>query len=160
MPQTSEIKIYETAEEIQSDYENFRTHWKYDREKESGVHDSGIGMSKVMMGGSVKIKYHGLPEWVEDMRQCGLSEEQIDEYRRMIKNQFVTICEKEPYVERELSIEERRKRMEKSDEWKIEMAKKYHHYSEEQLQQMAERLAKGRDIVIKRWEERGKKSDR
>lgn len=160
MPQTSEIKTYETAEEIQSDYENFRTHWKYDREKESGVHDSGIGMSKVMMGGSVKIKYHGLPEWVEDMRQCGLSEEQIDEYRRMIKNQFVTICEKEPYVEREKTVEEVLKEWETRDEWKIEMAKKYHHYSEERLQQMAKELKEFREKYVRESGYYGKRSDR
>lgn len=160
MPQTSEIKTYDTAEEIQVDYENFRTHWKYDREKEAGVHDSGLGLSKVIMGGRLKIKYHGYPEWVEDMKQSGMDDTQIDDYRRMIKNQFVTICETEPYVEPVQSLEEMRKEMEEDDKWKLEMARKYHHYSEEQLQQMAERLAKGRDIVIKRWEERGNRSDR
>lgn len=160
MPQTTEIKIYDTPEAIKEDYDNFRSHWKYDRDQESGVHDSGLGLSKVFLGDSLKIKYHGYPEWLKDMQNSGLSEEDIGNYLRMIKNQFVTISENEPYVEPEQSIEEMRKEMEEDDAWIIEMSRKHHHYSEERLAQMAKELADYREVVLKRWEERGKRSDR
>jgi len=160
MPKTTEIKIYDTPEAIKEDYDNFRSHWKYDRDQESGVHDSGLGLSKVFLGDSLKIKYHGYPEWVKDMQNSGLSEEDIGNYLRMIKNQFVTISENEPYVETQQSIEEIVKEIEEIDKRNIERAKKYHNLSEDGLKQMEEDLRLRREKLLKEGINNGKRSDR
>lgn len=66
----------------------------------------------------------------------------------MLKNQFVILNEKEPYVEPEKTLEEHLKEWEESDAWKIKMAQKYNHLSEEQVQKMAEDLKKYREWYI------------
>lgn len=160
MPQTSEIKQYDDKQAIIDDYDNFRSHWKYDRDQEAGVHDSGIGLSKVFLGDSLKVKYHGYPEWVEDMKHSGLTETQIDDYLRTIKNQFVVICEKEPYVEPQKSAEEVLQEWEERDNRNIERMRTYHHYSEEKLQEIAERFKENREKYVRESGYYGKRSDR
>ncbi len=119
MSRREEIKIYNTMEELTQDYDNFREQWDYDRDCELGIHDSGLWFKRVMADGRFKLKVTEHKRWVENLRQDGLNDMEIDDYYRMLKNQFITIVEKEPFIEPSKTLEERRKLMEEVDSEKI-----------------------------------------
>lgn len=144
-----EIKIYNGREEIEADYEAFIGDWKHDRDNESAEHKSGLKLRKVYFFDRPKIEYANYPEWLDNMEKQGLNKDETQLYLRMIKNQFVILTEKNPAVEKELSVEEQFKLMEKSDAYKIKMARKYHYVSEERIQEMEEHLKQRRENYLK-----------
>ena len=103
-----EIRNYGSKEEVEADYERYKEEWRYNVEEESGVHKTGIGLRKVYFGDGLKMEYRGYDEWREKMRSEGLTDGEIGAYLRMLKNQFIVMNEKNPYIERELTEEERR----------------------------------------------------
>lgn len=157
-----EIKIYNGREEIEADYEAFIGDWKHDRDNESAEHKSGLKLRKVYFFDRPKIEYANYPDWVGKMEDLGLSKEETQLYLRMIKNQFVVLTEKNPAVEKELSVEEQVKLMEKSDAFKIKMAREYHHFSEERVQEMEKHLRERREEYLKNggWKHDSKGFDR
>lgn len=160
MNRADEIKIYNTKEEIEADFDNFRSRWQYDADRSAGTHDTGIGMRKQFVMNGLKVVFTGLQEWAQNMEDAGLDQQQRDAYLRMLKNQFVILTEKESPRAHELTIEERVKELEKVDKWKVEMAREYHHFSEEKIQQLEERLRLRREKMLREGGWYGSGSDR
>ena len=103
-----EIRNYGSKEEVEADYERYKEEWRYNVEEESGVHKTGIGLRKAYFGDGLKMEYRGYDEWREKMRSEGLTDDETRAYLRMLKNQFIVMNEKNPYIEREPTEEERR----------------------------------------------------
>ena len=139
MTRKDEIKVYNEKEDIVADYDNFRKDWDYDRDGESGTHKSGLKISKVFMNG-VKFQFPNLPQWMTDMKQGGMTREEANLYLSMLKNQFVVINEKEPRIEKELTLEERVAEMEKADNYMIEVVKKYNNLSDDKIKELEDKL--------------------
>ena len=139
MTRKDEIKVYNEKEDIVADYDNFRKDWEYDRDEESGTHKSGLKISKVFMNG-VKFQFPNLPQWMTDMKQGGMTREEANLYLSMLKNQFVVINEKEPRIEKELTLEERVAEMEKADNYMIEVVKKYNNLSDDKIKELEDKL--------------------
>ncbi len=132
---------YKTKEEAIKDYENFKKDWKYSPEEESGEHITGLKMSKEFD----KIAYEDLAGWYRKMKEEGLSLEEIREYQRRLNNQFVLMYQNSEKVSLlPQTPEERRKFDEETDKMRIEYLQKKG-YSEEQIKQFEERLAKFRE---------------
>ena len=133
-----EIRNYGSKEEVEADYERYKEEWRYNVEDESGVHKTGIGLRKVYFGDGLKMEYRGYDEWCEKMRSEGLTDDETRAYLRMLKNQFIVMNEKNPYIEREPTEEERRADLE---DWRkrhiafmIKCAR-LNHRSEEEIEQ-------------------------
>ena len=139
MARKDEIKVYNDKEDIVADYENFRKDWEYDRDGESGTHKSGLKISKVFMNG-VKFQFPNLPQWMTEMKEGGMTREEANLYLSMLKNQFVVINEKEPRIEKELTLEERVAEMEKRDRENIEIAKKFYHWDDKKVKELEDKL--------------------
>ena len=139
MARKDEIKVYNEKEDIVADYENFRKDWEYDRDEESGTHKSGLKISKVFMNG-VKFQFPNLPQWMTEMKEGGMTREEANLYLSMLKNQFVVINEKEPHIEKELTLEERVAEMEKADNYMIEVVKKYNNLSDDKIKELEDKL--------------------
>ena len=139
MARKDEIKVYNEKEDIVADYDNFRKDWDYDRDGESGTHKSGLKISKVFMNG-VKFQFPNLPQWMTEMKEGGMTREEANLYLSMLKNQFVVINEKEPRIEKELTLEERVAEMEKRDRENIEIAKKFYHWDDKKVKELEDKL--------------------
>ena len=85
------VKIYDTREDIEADYENFVKEWDYDVAERTGEHQSGLRVHKEYAGGLV---YPNLHPWSNKMTQEGMKAEDIGQYCRILKNQFIIIAEK------------------------------------------------------------------
>lgn len=140
MSRKAEIKNYETMEDLEADYARYREEWDYNRDEQSARHSSGLTLSKVSVGGMLKVKYTGLPEWESGLKAEGLSADETADYLRMLKNQFVMITRNEPYVERPKTPEERLKILEENDAGTIAMIKKYQNFSDEKIQKIEKEL--------------------
>ena len=149
MSRKDEIRVYNEKEDIIADYDNFRKDWEYDREGMSGMHKSGLKVSKVVLD-KIRLKYSNIDEWRNKMKAEGLSETETEDYRRMVKNQFIVISEKEPYQEKELTLEEKMANMEKDDKNRVEMLKKDLNWSDEQTKKYEEQLRKNREEFYNR----------
>ena len=149
MSRKDEIKVYNEKEDIVADYDNFRKDWQYDREGMSGTHKSGLKVSKIVLD-KIRLKYSNIDEWRDKMRAEGLNETETEDYRRMVKNQFIVISEKEPYQEKELTLEEKMANMEEDDKNRVEMLKKDLNWSDEQTKKYEEQLRKNREEFYKR----------
>lgn len=150
MSRKAEIKNYETMEDLEADYARYREEWDYNRDEQSARHSSGLTLSKVSVGGMLKVKYTGLPEWESGLKAEGLSADETADYLRMLKNQFVMITRNEPYVERPKTPEERLKILEENDAGRIEMVRK-DGASEEEVKEFAEGLAARRQKRYQQW---------
>ena len=144
-----EIRNYQSKEEVEKDYERYKEEWRYNVEEESGVHKTGIGLRKVYLGDGLKMEYRGYDEWHKKMRNEGLTDGEIGAYLRMLKNQFIVMNEMNPHEERELTLEERVKIIEKNDEKRLKLMREYHHFSEEELSQIAAELKASRERMLK-----------
>ena len=144
-----EIRNYQSKEEVEKDYERYKEEWRYNVEEESGVHKTGIGLRKVYFGDGLKMEYRGYDEWHEKMRNEGLTDGEIGAYLRTLKNQFIVMNEMNPHEERELTLEERVKIIEKNDEANLKLMREYHHFSEEELSQIAAELKASRERMLK-----------
>ena len=154
MIKKEEIKVYKTDKEMYADYKRFRKEWEYNRDEESGVHKSGLKINKVFMNGA-KFQFPNLQQWMTEMKEGGLTREEANLYLSMLKNQFVVINEKEPYVEKELTLEEKVAEMEKDDNEMIELVRKQ--FSEEKIKELAAHLKSVREEYYRnggRWLER------
>lgn len=162
MNRAEEIKVYNTKEEIENDFNDFRPRWRYDADRSAGVHETGLGMRKVQAMGGMKLMLSGLQEWTQDMEDVGLDQTQIEAYRRMLQNQFVILTEKEPPLEHEMTLEERVKSMEENDKRKIEMLRRSPDcwLSEEQIRQVEEDLRLSREKMLREGGWHGGGSDR
>ena len=153
MARKDEIKVYNEKEETEKDYENFRKDWQYNRDTESGVHKSGLKVAKRFTY-AWKFVYDNLYEWMDQLKSEGLTREEVCQYLRMVDNQFVILTEKEPKIEKELTLEEKVARMEANDKEKVDMAKKYNHLSDEEAANLEKRLQNSLDRYRKnggRW---------
>ena len=93
-------------------------------------------------------------EWMTKMKDEGLNRDEVNAYLCMIEDQLMTITEKEPKIEKELTLEEKVARMEANDKEKVDMAKKYNHLSDEEVAKMESDLKNLRDKYYKnggRW---------
>ena len=95
------------------------------------------------------MEYRGYDEWHKKMRNEGLTDGEIGAYLRMLKNQFIVMNEMNPHEERELTLEERVKIIEKNDEKRLKLMREYHHFSEEELSQIAAELKASRERMLK-----------
>ena len=153
MSRKDEIKVYNEKEETEKDYENFRKDWRYNRDTESGVHKSGLKVAKRFTY-AWKFVYDNLYEWMDQLKEEGLTREEVCQYLRMVDNQFVILTEKEPRIEKELTLEEKVAEMEENNRKKIEMVKKYSHLSDEEVAKLEKRLQNSLDRYRKnggRW---------
>ena len=153
MDRKDEIKVYNEKEETEKDYENFRKDWQYNRDTESGVHKSGLKVAKRFTY-AWKFVYDNLYEWMDQLKSEGLTREEVCQYLRMVDNQFVILTEKEPKIEKELTLEEKVAEMEEIDKRNIELAKKYNHLSDEEVANLEKRLQNSLDRYRKnggRW---------
>jgi len=150
MSYREEIKIYNSTEELAQDYNNFREQWDYDRDCELGIHDSGLWFKRVMADGRFKLKVTEHERWVENLRQDGLNDLEIDDYYRMLKNQFITIVEKEPFDGRPKSPEERIEILKEIDERRIKQIKK-DGASEKEIKEMEADLKAHREKLYREW---------
>ena len=153
MARKDEIKVYNEKEETEKDYENFRKDWEYDRDTESGIHKSGLKVAKRFTY-AWKFVYDNLYEWMDQLKSEGLTREEVCQYLRMVDNQFVILTEKEPKIEKELTLEEKVAEMEEIDKRNVERAKKYNHLSNEEAAKMESDLKNLRDKYYKnggRW---------
>ncbi len=153
MARKDEIKVYNEKEETEKDYENFRKDWQYNRDTESGVHKSGLKVAKRFTY-AWKFVYDNLYEWMDQLKSEGLTREEVCRYLRMVDNQFVILTEKEPRIEKELTLEEKVAEMEKINKENIELAKKYNHLSDEEVANLEKRLQNSLDRYRKnggRW---------
>ena len=153
MSRKDEIKVYNEKEETEKDYENFRKDWQYNRDTESGVHKSGLKVAKRFTY-AWKFVYDNLYEWMDQLKSEGLTREEVCQYLRMVDNQFVILTEKEPRIEKELTLEEKVAEMEKINKENIELAKKYNHLSDEEVANLEKRLQNSLDRYRKnggRW---------
>ena len=149
MSRKDEIKVYNEKEDIIADYDNFRKDWEYDREGMSGTHKSGLKVSKVVLD-KIRLKYSNIDEWRNKMQAEGLTEIETEDYRRMVKNQFIVISEKEPYQEKELTLEEKMANMEEDDKNRVEMLKKDLNWNDEQAKKYEDQLRKNREEFYNR----------
>ena len=149
MSRKDEIKVYNEKEDIVADYDNFRKDWQYDREGVSGTHKSGLKVSKIVLD-KIRLKYSNIDEWRDKMRAEGLNETETEDYRRMVKNQFIVISEKEPYQEKELTLEEKMADMEERDKKLVQMVKEGHHWNDEQAKKYEDQLRKNREEFYKK----------
>ena len=149
MSRKDEIKVYNEKEDIVADYDNFRKDWQYDREGMSGTHKSGLKVSKVALD-KIRLKYSNIDEWRDKMQAEGLNETETEDYRRMVKNQFIVISEKEPYQEKELTMEEKMADMEERDKKLVQMVKEGHHWNDEQAKKYEDQLRKNREEFYKK----------
>ena len=153
MSRKDEIKFYNEKEETEKDYENFRKDWQYNRDTESGVHKSGLKVAKRFTY-AWKFVYDNLYEWMDQLKSEGLTREEVCQYLRMVDNQFVILTEKEPRIEKELTLEEKVAEMEEINKENIELAKKYNHLSDEEVTNLEKRLQNSLDRYRKnsgRW---------
>ena len=153
MARKDEIKVYNEKEETEKDYENFRKDWQYNRDTESGVHKSGLKVAKRFTY-AWKFVYDNLYEWMDQLKSEGLTREEVCQYLRMVDNQFVILTEKEPKIEKELTLEEKVTEMEENNRKKIEMVKKYNYLSDEEVANLEKRLQNSLDKYRKnggRW---------
>ena len=137
-----EIKEYQNREEIEADYENFVSDWKYDAKTQSGEHESGLRLSRKVLDREV-LTYENLPEWEAKQKQEGLSDEELQRYRRCLKNQFIVMYEKNPYQKQYTweDLDKELLNMQKSEQWTIKCARE-NGRTEEELQEMAYDLRK------------------
>ena len=148
-----EIKVYNEKEETEKDYDNFRKDWQYNRDTESGIHKSGLKVAKRFTY-AWKFVYDNLYEWMDQLKSEGLTREEVCQYLRMVDNQFVILTEKEPRIEKELTLEEKVAEMEENNRKKIEMVKKYNYLSDEEVANLEKRLQNSLDRYRKnggRW---------
>ena len=153
MARKDEIKVYNEKEETEKDYDNFRKDWEYNRDTESGVHKSGLKVAKRFTY-AWKFVYDNLYEWMDQLKSEGLTREEVCQYLRMVDNQFVILTEKEPRIEKELTLEEKVAEMEENNRKKIEMVKKYNYLSDEEVANLEKRLQNSLDRYRKnggRW---------
>lgn len=80
MLKREDIKNYKNWEDIEKDYESFRSDWEYDRQQARGVHKSGLILSRESIAFEEKVKYDHLPEWTTDAISSGLSETEAKQY--------------------------------------------------------------------------------
>lgn len=149
MIKKEDIKIYQSKEEIEADYENYKQHWRYNAQEEKGEHESGLVLRKVFTTEGLKVEYQGRDELKTKMQNEGLQEKDIENYLRMLKNQFIVMNEKESIGVKDLTKEERKKLMEEADKIKIELMRKYHKFSEEKLSEIEEELKNNRERFFK-----------
>ena len=150
MARKDEIKIYNEKEDIVADYENFRKDWEYDRDEESATHKSGLKISKVFMNG-VKFQFPNLPQWMNDMKQGGMTREEANLYLSMLKNQFVFINEKEPRIEKEQTLEGNLALLEAINKSNIEDAIKYNHIDEAKVKELEKNFEEFKEQYRKNW---------
>ncbi len=153
MARKDEIKVYNEKEETEKDYENFRKDWQYNRDTESGVHKSGLKVAKRFTY-AWKFVYDNLYEWMDQLKSEGLTREEVCQYLRMVDNQFVILTEKEPMIEKELTLEEKVAEMEESNKRKVELAKEGNNLSDEEVANLEKRLQNSLDRYRKnggRW---------
>ena len=147
-----EIRNYGSKEEVEADYERYKEEWRYNVEEESGVHKTGIGLRKAYFGDGLKMEYRGYDEWCEKMRSEGLTDDETRAYLRMLKNQFIVMNEKNPYIEREPTEEEKKRDFE---DWRkrhtafVIKGARYNGKSEEEIKQSVEELNKVFDKEFK-----------
>ena len=123
MASKDQIKVYNEKEDIVADYENFRKDWEYDRDKMGGVRKSGLKIYRTYAY-PYKIRMNNMVEWMTKMKDEGLNRDEVNAYLCMIEDQLMTITEKDPKIEKELTLEEKVAEMEKNNRKKIEMVKK------------------------------------
>ena len=147
-----EIRNYGSKEEVEADYERYKEEWRYNVEEESGVHKTGLILRKAYFGDELKMEYRGYDEWREKMRSEGLTDDETRAYLRMLKNQFIVMNEKNPYIEREPTEEERKKDFE---DWRkrhtafVIKGARYNGKSEEEIKQIVIDLNKVFDKEFK-----------
>ena len=147
-----EIRNYGSKEEVEADYERYKEEWRYNVEDESGIHKTGIGLRKVYFGDGLKMEYRGYDEWREKMRSEGLTDDETRAYLRMLKNQFIVMNEKNPYIEREPTEEEKKRDFEDWRKRHTAFVIKYGYLngkSEEEIKQSVEELNKVFDKEFK-----------
>ena len=147
-----EIRNYGSKEEVEADYERYKEEWRYNVEDESGIHKTGIGLRKVYFGDGLKMEYRGYDEWREKMRNEGLTDDETRAYLRMLKNQFIVMNEKNPYIEREPTEEEKKRDFEDWRKRHTAFVIKYGYLngkSEEEIKQSVEELNKVFDKEFK-----------
>lgn len=149
MIKKEDIKIYQSKEEIETDYENYKQHWRYNAQEEKGEHESGLVLRKVFTTEGLKVEYQGRDELKTKMQNEGLQEKDIENYLRMLKNQFIVMNEKESIGVKDLTKEERKKLMEEADKANLELMRKYHKFSEEKLSKIEEELKNNRERFFK-----------
>ncbi len=150
MARKDEIKVYNEKEDIVEDYDNFRKDWDYDRDGESGTHKSGLKISKVFMNG-VKFQFPNLPQWMTEMKEGGMTREEANLYLSMLKNQFVVINEKEPYVEEEETLEGNLAELEAMHKICVEDAIKYNHIDAARVKKLEEEFEEFKEQYRKNW---------
>ena len=153
MATKDEIKVYKDKEDIVADYDNFRKDWEYDRDKIGGVHKSGLKIYRTYAY-PYKIRMDNMVEWMMKMKDEWLNRDEVNAYLCMIEDQLMTITEKEPKIEKELTLEEEVAEMEENNRKKIEMVKKYNHLSDEEVANLEKRLQNSLDRYRKtggRW---------
>lgn len=146
------VKIYDTREDIEADYENFVKEWNYDVAERTGEHQSGLRVHKEYAGGLVYLNLH---PWSNKMTQEGMKAEDIGQYRRTLKNQFIIIAEKNPYQEKELTYEEEMALFEEREKNKQEYAR-INGRSEAEIEAMTNRHREYFSNLLKKRYARGK----
>ena len=147
-----EIRNYGSKEEVEADYERYKEEWRYNVEEESGVHKTGLILRKAYFSDELKMEYRGYDEWREKMRSEGLTDGEIGAYLRMLKNQFIVMNEKNPYIEREPTEEEKKRDFEDWRKRHTAFVIKYGYLngkSEEEIKQSVEELNKVFDKEFK-----------
>jgi hypothetical protein len=152
MSRRDEIKVYNSVEERVDDYENFKDDWKYDADKQEGVHKSGLEMRFVILD-RAKIEQPNLVEWQKKMEAEGLTEHEIKQYRVMLLNQFAVMLDENQPEEKEPTIDERISAIAEINKRNLELIRNHYHYSEEKMQQLEEDMRKNREELRKKWKE-------
>ena len=150
MARKDEIKVYNEKEDIVADYDNFRKDWDYNRDEESATHKSGLKISKVFMSG-VKFQFPNLPQWMTEMKEGGMTREEANLYLSMLKNQFVVINEKEPYVEEKETLEGNLAELEAMHKICVEDAIKYNHIDAARVKKLEEEFEEFKEQYRKNW---------
>ena len=150
MARKDEIKVYNEKEDIVADYDNFRKDWDYNRDEESATHKSGLKISKVFMNG-VKFQFPNLPQWMTEMKEGGMTREEANLYLSMLKNQFVVINEKEPYVEEKETLEGNLAELEAMHKICVEDAIKYNHIDAARVKKLEEEFEEFKEQYRRNW---------
>ena len=150
MARKDEIKVYNEKEDIVADYDNFRKDWEYDRDKMGGIHKSGLKIYRTYAY-PYKIRMDNMVEWMTKMKDEGLNRDEVNAYLCMIEDQLMTITEKEPKIEKELTLEEKVAEMEKINKENIELAKKYNHIDEAKVKELKKNFEKFKEQYRKNW---------
>ena len=150
MSRKDEIKVYNEKEDIVADYDNFRKDWDYNRDEESATHKSGLKISKVFMNG-VKFQFPNLPQWMTEMKEGGMTREEANLYLSMLKNQFVVINEKEPYVEEKETLEGNLAELEAMHKICVEDAIKYNHIDAARVKKLEEEFEEFKEQYRRNW---------